>query len=231
VGHRVVLLNDNRAFVSGGTDAQGTLLASTVLIYVDGTGANQIAAGPTMSEPRRDHAATVAIGVPMVFGGRNAKGAVLDSIEALDISAAASATPADPIAHLTTPRAEATASLLSDGTILIVGGVDGSGAPLDTAELFNPITRTTTVYSMAVKRHGHSATVLSDGRVLVAGGRDTASGTPITSVELFAANVGFLTERSLGTARADHAAVSLCDGTVLVVGGGAGAELYSEPAN
>src|SRR5678815_4104358 len=136
------------------------------------------------------------------------------------------------IAHMQTPRGEATASVLADGSILLVGGIGPAGTPLADAELFNPITRSTERYTLAVARHAHSATVLSDGRVLVAGGaKDEASSSedevPSAEVELFLPGFGFVTERRLGTPRADHLAVSLCDETVLLMGGGPGAELYT----
>jgi hypothetical protein len=226
VGHRVVVLGDGRALLTGGAATDGGApLTTTLVIYVLSDGTYQVSAGPQLVEARREHAATVAVGIPILFGGYGASGAPLDSVEAVD-PASASTT----VAHLAHARAGATASLLGDGSVLLVGGVGADGAPLGNAELFNPVTRSTTVYAMAAARRGHTATVLADGRVLVAGGLD-ASGAPIASVELFAEGVGFLTERSLGSARGGHAAVPLCDGTVLIVGAVDGAELYSEPAN
>ena len=100
------------------------------------------------------------------------------------------------IARLRTARAEATASVLPDGSILLVGGIGPDGKPLADAELFNPITRSTELYSLAFPRHGHSATVLPDGRVLIAGGN--VDGAPINEVELFVPGVGFLSERRAG---------------------------------
>jgi hypothetical protein len=218
VGHRVSLLPDGRAFVSGGSATLGgEPLATTLYIYVLSDATYQVTEGPQLMEARRDHAATVAIGVPMMFGGYGPNGAVLDSVEALG---------SPDLMHLKQARAEATATPLSDGSILLVGGIGADKSPLATAELFNPVTRTTTVYPMAAARRGHTATLLSDGRVLVTGGLD-ASDSPMASVELFALDAGFLSERSLGTARGNHVAVSLCDGTVLLIGGGSGAELYS----
>jgi hypothetical protein len=225
---RVVVTSDGLAFVSGGyslaADGSKVPLASTEFVYVLSDGTYQVSAGTSLAEARYAHAATVAIGVPMVFGGMGASG-VLDSIEAVSGD-----TTTPPIAALTHARAGATASVLSDGEILLVGGVGSDSQPLASAELFNPITRTTTVYSMAAARSGHTATVMEDGRVLVAGGRD-AGGNALSSVELFATGVGFVTERSMTTARADHRAVPLCDGTVLLIGGAASAELYSQPAS
>jgi hypothetical protein len=67
-----------------------------------------------------------------------------------------------------------TATLLSDGRVLIVGGLKnvGMGAPTtDTAELLDPAaTKFTAAGSMATQRAGHTATLLSDGTVLMVGG-------------------------------------------------------------
>lgn len=220
VGHQLVTLPDGRALVIGGR-AGDTTLGTTLYFAVQGGGTYKVTQGPPLTEPRHGHAATVAIGVPIVFGGYNANGVPLDTIEALNVPYFMSQI----IARLRTARAEATASVLPDGSILLVGGIGLDGKPLADAELFNPITRSTDVYALAFPRHGHSATVLRDGRVLIAGG--DVAGTPSNEVELFVSGVGFLSERRLGTARGDHLAVPLCDETVLLTGGGDGAEIYS----
>jgi Galactose oxidase, central domain len=235
VEHRAVLLPDGRALLTGGrATADGPPLATTQFVTVKSDGTFQVSpesgstAGPTLVEARRSHAATVTVGTPIVFGGYGADDKLLDSIETIDPGSSGVATT---VAHLQTARAEATASLLVDGSILLVGGVGPTGALAD-AEVYNPLLpkRATTTYALAVARHGHTATVLADGRVLVAGGAG-ADGSALTSVELFDPGVGFVTERSLTTARSGHVAVPLCDGTVLLVGGGASAELYTPAAD
>jgi hypothetical protein len=168
-----------------------------------------------------------------MIGGYDAAGNPLASIEQLQPADATTMQPAAfvQVAALRFPRAEATASVMLDGSILVVGGAgDAAGTPRRDAELYNPVTRTTMVFPMAVARRGHTATVLPDGRVLVAGGLDK-DGNPLPSVELFAAGVGFVSERPLGMPRAHHVAVPLCDGTVLVVGGTDSAEIYTPPAS
>src|SRR5262245_6635920 len=71
------------------------------------------------------------------------------------------------------------ATLLPDGTTLIVGGETESchsnscffAGSLDSAEVYEPTQDTFTATGrMAVRRGGHTATLLNDGRVLVAGG-------------------------------------------------------------
>jgi hypothetical protein len=226
VDHRAVVLPDGSAFISGGRHGDADPpLATTLFVAVNSDGTYQVTAGPPLLEARRSHATVVSVGVPVVFGGYGAAGTVLDTIEAVDRTSGAAA-----IGKLKTARAEATASLLADGSILIVGGIGPASTPLADAEVFNPITHTTNVQHLAVARSGHTATVLSDGRVLIAGGLGQNKAA-LDSVELFVADLGFVTERSLLTPRSGHVTIPLCDGTALVVGGGEKAELYSGPAD
>jgi len=79
-----------------------------------------------------------------------------------------------PAGSLAEGRMAHTATLLSDGRVLIVGGdTDQTGErPATTAEVWDPATATFgPAGSLLVgTRPGHSATLLSDGRVLVVGG-------------------------------------------------------------
>jgi hypothetical protein len=226
VGHRVVALPDGSALVTGGSDGENAL-ATTAFVRVQPDGTALVGAGPPLHDARRAHAAVVAIGAPVAIGGYGTDGKALATIEALNPAAT---TAAMPIAMLQFARAEVTASVLGDGSILVVGGLDDKGVLRADAELFNPIYQTTTIYPLGFARRGHTATLLADGRVLIAGGFG-ADGQPLASVELFAPGYGFLSERPLGTPRAGHVAVPLCDGTVLVVGGAPGAEIYTPPSS
>jgi hypothetical protein len=130
--------------------------------------------------------------------------------------------------------ADATATLLPDGKVLVAGGLDAQtvfGRPVAAAELYNPATGTWAVTgSMHEARAGDTATLLTDGQVLVAGGRCNTRGyyacTPgdyarsLASAELYNPATGKWTlTGSMHTGRAYDAAVLLRDGKVLVAGG------------
>ncbi len=129
---------------------------------------------------------------------------------------------------LGTGRVGHSATLLSDGRVLVAGGNRVSGGslgvtrPLEeaTAEIFDPTGRPafTPTASMVTGRTRHTATLLPNGQVLVAGGSGEA-GT-LDSAELFDSATGvWRATGSMVTSREGHAAVLLESGLVLVVGG------------
>lgn len=70
----------------------------------------------------------------------------------------------------TCQRANQTATPLTDGRVLIAGGMIRNHA-VASAELYDPRTRTfSPTGSMPAPRMSHSATLLKDGRVLISGG-------------------------------------------------------------
>ncbi len=141
-----------------------------------------------------------------------------------------------PAGNLTTVRTGHTATLLTNGTVLIAGGYATlAGWPVwASAEIFDPVGTTfTATGSMASPRSGHTATLLPDGQVLIVGGyADLTSGTftvPLASAELYDPSAGsFTATGSMATARYFHAATLLNNGKVLITGGSgdASAELY-----
>lgn len=74
---------------------------------------------------------------------------------------------------MTSPRSLHTANLLTDGRVLLAGGVGAGGSSsstLDSAELYDPITRTFGATSaMSTPRLGAASVRLNDGRVFMAG--------------------------------------------------------------
>lgn len=125
-------------------------------------------------------------------------------------------------ANLMTGREEHTATLLQNGTVLVVGGTDGRGKALANAELYNPKTnRWMSAGTMATTRLDHTATLLSNGKVLVVGGLDASfPSSTLASTELYDPNTNTWSAAApMSISRARHTATGLPDGRVLVVGG------------
>jgi N-acetylneuraminic acid mutarotase len=129
---------------------------------------------------------------------------------------------------MVTPHGGHTATLLSDGTVLVAGGGSGSG-PLASAELYDPGSGTWSVTADMVEgRGGHLATRLLDGTVLLAGGGNSPS---LATAELYdPSSRTWSATGNMIEVRADATMTLLSDGRVLVAGGqffGVGtAELY-----
>jgi hypothetical protein len=133
-----------------------------------------------------------------------------------------------PTGHLTVERMYHTATLLTNGKVLVAGGFAIlSGWPVwSTAELYDPSTGTfSSASSMTTSRFGHTATRLPDGRVLIAGGD---SSTPYmgygssaqASAELYDPATGLFTATgAMNAARTYHSATLLNTGNVLISGG------------
>jgi len=114
-----------------------------------------------------------------------------------------------------------TATLLPDGSLLLVGGLAQTG-PVTAAFIETPgsnqPTRLGTVLNFP--RAWHTSTLLPDGNVLVFGGLDSA-GKVVTAPELFDPSASTFNQlRTPGpTPRAYHSATLLTDGTILIAGG------------
>jgi len=123
---------------------------------------------------------------------------------------------------MTVARSSHTATLLSNGQVLVAGGSYKSGGELSSAELFNPNTgKWTATNAMATARQYHTATLLGNGQVLVAGGYGLSPNTYLSSSELYdpVAGTWTATSNSMTTARDLHTAMALPNGQVLVAGG------------
>jgi len=123
--------------------------------------------------------------------------------------------------NMINPRASHTATLLSNGKVLVAGGLDEDGVPVATAELFEPVTgKWSATGSMVTNRYSHTATLLPNGKVLVAGGQGPDF-IPLTSMaELYDPATGAWTPTgSMNVGRRDHTATLLQNGKVLVAGG------------
>jgi hypothetical protein len=76
---------------------------------------------------------------------------------------------------MSTARVGCTATLLSNGQVLLAGGDDSNSNVLASAELYNPATGIwTATGSMNTPHYGHAAILLTNGQVLVAGSQNGA---------------------------------------------------------
>ena len=119
---------------------------------------------------------------------------------------------------MTTARYQHTATLLKDGTVLLVGTPG-----LNTAEKYDPGTGKFTAITgkMNIDRDSHTATLLNNGLVLIAGGTDVYNNNAaLATAELFDPGTGIFTlTGSMTVARTGHNATLLADGKVLITGG------------
>jgi hypothetical protein len=111
------------------------------------------------------------------------------------------------------------AALLQNGRVLIVGGDDGHGSLLTSAEVFDPTTQSfVATGNLNHARRDATATLLANGKLLITGGQDSA-GTLLSTAELYDPFTGtFTLTGSMQYARAQHTATLLTNGRVLLVG-------------
>jgi hypothetical protein len=126
---------------------------------------------------------------------------------------------------MTSARVNFTATRLLTGELLVVGGRDGAGTTLASAELYDPVTGSWSVTgSMHARRQGHTATRLPNGWVMVAGGSNELA--VLASAELYDPATGTWKRASeMTTPRQAHAAALVQIGgapMVLAIGGTSG---------
>ena len=186
-----------------------------------------------MSTGRTAHTATLLpSGKVLIAGGSNCFGynygsCLLSSAEVYDSVSGKFTT----TGNMSVTRVSHTATLLTNGKVLVTGGHDAS------AELYDPTPGTfaATAGSMSVGRNSHTATLLASGKVLIAGGQSVSGA--LATAELYDPNSGTFTATTgtMTEARMLHTATLLANGKVLIAGGQnasgalATAELY-DPA-
>ena len=124
-------------------------------------------------------------------------------------------------ATLQQPRAWHSATILPDGSILILGGVGEGGGPLAIAEWYHPESQNFSVVSLdhVTPRSHHTATLVTDGNVLLVGGLGER-GQQLVTAELWNSNDGSVVALpQLSRTRHGHNATLLSNGKVLLWGG------------
>ncbi|MFN0248009.1 MAG: hypothetical protein ACKV2T_14055 [Kofleriaceae bacterium] len=248
-GMSATSLADGRVIVVGGYAPSGTPAGTITELAPAGEGADIRDISMPLAYPRGSHTATRLgddLGAPvLIAGGLDAQsgGNAIGPAELYrPLSRTLSPTFAPVMQH---PRTHHHAARMPDGSVLFIGGVDASGAPVRALERFTIDEGFVDVVdsgSRAVSLDDSvgvidmSVTQLPDGRLLVAGGRPDGnpSGAPtdVAFVLRLDPGTGTLdvtpTDR-LATARARHQAAILCDGTVFISGGAE--ELHAERYN
>jgi len=121
---------------------------------------------------------------------------------------------------LTRRRTHHTATVLKDGTIMLIGGSNGVNIQYAVAEVFDPEMNTfRQLAPLNTARHDHSATLLEDQRVLVVGGYNAQRGW-LDDAELYDPYANAWTAIPPNYSHGvQHTSTRLQDGRVLVVGG------------
>jgi hypothetical protein len=180
-------------------------------------------AGSSLAQRLFATATLLSNGKVLLAGGASSPAAtappvVFSSAELFDPSSATfSATGA-----MVSARQHSTATLLSNGKVLLVGGLDNQGNTLSSAELFDPSNNSfaASAGTLGTARWSHTATLLSNGKVFITGGWDS-NNQALASAELYDPSTDSFSiiTTSMITPRADFTSTLLPNGTVLIVGG------------
>ncbi len=214
-------LADGRVLVAGGFGNKDQPLSSATVYDPK---ADLFSATGSMAIARGFHTATLlADGRVLIAGGGPAAwindDPYLASAELFDPTSGRFG----PTGSMNVTRENHTATLLTDGRVLIAGGNDLGDHATTSAELYDPATGTfSATGSMGTARGYHTATLLTDGRVLIAGGipSNNAPGAIIFTAELYDPMTGtFSPTGRLAVAHVFHSATLLADGRVMIAGG------------
>ena len=230
----ITLLQNNKVLVTGGRNGNSVLQSAEV--YDPATGL--FTGTGAMTVARVGHTASLlANGKVLIAGGESgllAAGATLTSAELYDpASGTFSST-----GSLSTSRSGHSATLLTNGKVLVAGGATSSDGftftALSAAELYDPTAGTfSSTGSLNTARQGHTATLLGGGKVLILAGSG-GPGDVLASAEIYDPTAGtFAVNGGLLAPRISNSATLLQNNEVLVAAGEdrlgnflASAELY-----
>jgi hypothetical protein len=221
--HTATLLPSGKVLIAGGENSGPSL--ETGIVYVTAVtelydpAAGTFTAGGAMTTVRYQHTATLLPGGKVLITGGlgNSPPVETTSAELYDPATGTfSAT-----GSMTVARLFHTATLLASGKVLLAGGMndgglgslsEGPGAPVATAELYDPATGTfTPTGNMTASMANHTATLLPNGKVLLVGGGNAQLYDPATGT--------FAATGTTPPSRYGHAAALLPSGQVLLAGG------------
>ncbi len=223
--HTATLLNNGLVLIAGGKTTGGTPLA-TAELYNPAT--NTFVSTGSMSMARYYHTATLLQnGTVLITGGFYTAGKNPDPTNEAEVYTPSTGT-FTVVSSMEYARAGHTATLLTNGEVLIAGGVlDSQGDLNPLTELYYPPDPSfSSAGDMRAPVVYGAATLLYNGQVLITGGLEAADNGTTATVP---SNLGqiydpvsgswFLTTGNLNTARSEHTATLLPNGQVLIAGG------------
>ncbi len=243
-----VQLTDGRILIAGGecSNLIGTETAIRTAQILNPSTEKFSATKGSLATPRSVIAAAQIVGCNcanegkiLIAGGADINGNALKAAELFDPSRGTFKV----TGKMNFPRANATASVLSGGKILIAGGTQSGnrGPSLNTAEIYDPATSTFALTTVAFPgtgtnmtdfRSNHTATTLNNGTILIAGGEDDtgpahAQHVGLRTAEIYDPSTGSFTAtaqemtagRNLATATLISGSGTALDGQVLIAGG------------
>ena len=222
-GCTATLLPNGKVLVTGGANEDGVLASAE--LYDPSTGTWSLTGN--LNTPRVGHSATLLQNGKVLVAGGYAKnsccqeGAITHTAEIYDPGTGGWSQ----TGNLNIPRSSHTATLLSNGKVLVAGGV----APA-TAELYDPATGTWSLTGkLSETRVYHTATLLRDGKVLVVSGcGDEECFFYLGSAELYDPNTEtWSVTGGLNAPRENKTLTTLPNGNVLLPGG----NFYSSTLN
>jgi N-acetylneuraminic acid mutarotase len=216
--HTATRLGDGTVLITGG----GISDTDTAELYLPSSKTFSSVSGQMSVNRDAGHTATLLKdGTVLITGGINDNGDVLDLAEIYDPR---TKTFSGPTGKMTTARTFHAATILNDGRVLITGGgpTMSMADVLDTAEIYDPTTRTFTSipFRMSSPRTLHAAIALNDGRVLIAGGFQNANSI-LDSADVYdpASGQFQVLAAKMTVPRAYHTVTALSSGRILITGG------------
>lgn len=220
--HTATLLASGKVLVAGGVDSSGNMVP-TAEVY-DPQANTWSPAGSLINPRYGDTATLLTSGKVLLVGGVNgvSSGGLLvplGTTELYDPSAntwtAAAAMPTAVYQH--------TATLLSDGTVMIAGGASAGYTITNGVMLYTPASNSWSQLSpMNYLRAQHAATLLPSGQILVTGGEGgiLTSGIDVAASEIFTPSTDtWMSAAPLNLLRNAHVSLLLADSRVMIVGG------------